>query len=151
MVSKTIKPLIGLAMVAGLVTGCVSESQQIQSKEDHLAAAGFAVKAASTPKQQTMLNSLPQHRFIKRVKGDKVFYVYADTAVCDCLYVGDQAAYDHYQQYRQAKALADEQQMTAIEYQNAEWDWGGWGPWGPGWTAWNPAWGNWDPGMYPGW
>ncbi|GAA4497796.1 hypothetical protein [Gluconacetobacter tumulicola] len=75
-----------------------------------------------------MLNRLPPHHFVRRTHGNAVFYVYADPTVCDCLYVGDQAAYDNYQSYRQQKMLADEQQMTAGEYRDATWNWNAWGP-----------------------
>lgn len=152
--------VLGLLVV---LPSCESTSEMVAQKEDHLAAAGFAFKPANTPERQGMLNRLPPHRFVQRIKGDQVFYVYADPTVCDCLYVGDQAAYAKYQQYRQAQALADEQQMTAMDYQDASWNWGAWGPWGGGpwgwgglpggaYGGWNPAWGNWDPGMGPtGW
>ncbi|MFT8471534.1 hypothetical protein [Acetobacter persici] len=130
-----------------LLSGCVSPAERIANKEDHLAAAGFAFRPADTAQRQAMLNKLPPHRFVRRVHGDQVFYVYADPTICDCLYVGDQKAYGAYQQYRQQQAIADEQQEAAQDYQDASWNWGGWGMMGPGWTGWNPAWGNWDPGM----
>ncbi|MFT8550099.1 hypothetical protein [Acetobacter okinawensis] len=130
-----------------LLASCQSPTM-IAQKEDHLAAAGFAFKLADTPARQQMLSRLPAHHFVRRVTGGQAFYVYSDPTVCDCLYVGDQTAYAQYQQYRQAKALADEQQETAMDYQDAQWNWGTWGPgMGGGWYGWNPAWGSWDPGM----
>ncbi|WP_237954144.1 hypothetical protein [Acetobacter senegalensis] len=144
------RPPIGFLAVLSfglllMLPSCETASQQIEGKEDHLAAAGFFQKLADTPERQAMLNRLPAHHFVRRVKNDHVFYVYSDPLVCDCLYVGDEAAYSRYQQYVQAQALADEQEMTAQMYDDAQWNWGAWG-------AWNPAWGNWDPGMGPiGW
>jgi hypothetical protein len=79
-----------------------------------------------------MLNRLPPHRFVKRIHGDVVHYVYADPLVCDCLYVGTQQAYSQYQNYLQQKSLADEQATTAQMYSDPAWSWGAWGPWGPG-------------------
>lgn len=144
-----------VCLVAGFVSllglsSCARE--QIEQREDHLAAAGFAFRPADTAERQAMLSRLPAHRFVRRMHAGQVFYVYSDPTVCGCLYVGDEGAWSRYQQYRQAQALADEQQMTAMEYNDASWNWGAWGPWGgPGWggwnPAWNPAWGNWDPGM----
>ena len=42
-----------------------------------------------------------------------MIYTYADPTICDCLYVGNQVAYDHYRQDVFVKHVADEQQMTA--------------------------------------
>ena len=154
MVTPKNAPLRALAILAmlGSLPSCETTAQRIAQKEDHLAAAGFALKPASSQQQQAMLNRLPPHHFVRRTHGGNVFYVYADPTVCDCLYIGDQAAYDTYQSYRQQKMLADEQQMTAGEYQDTMWNWNAWGPMGgPGWggwnPSWNPVWGNWDPGM----
>lgn len=59
-----------------------------------------------------------------------MIFVYADPTICDCLYLGDQAAYDRYRANVFAKNLANEQAMTAqINEMN-------WSPWGYGWWAW---------------
>ncbi len=79
-----------------------------------------------------MLNKLPPHKFVKRIHGDTVHYVYADPLVCDCLYVGTQQAYSQYQAYLQQKNLVDEQETTAQMYSDPAWNWGAWGPWGGG-------------------
>jgi hypothetical protein len=123
--------MMALLSMAGL-TGCLSASQQVQQKEDQLVAAGFILRPANTPERQDMLKRLPPHKFVKKVHGDVVHYVYADPLVCDCLYVGTQEAYSKYQNYMQQKNLADEQQTTAELYSDPAWNWGAWGPWGPG-------------------
>ncbi|CAI9122077.1 hypothetical protein [Brytella acorum] len=138
---RTLFPV--LATVIAL-TGCETPSDRIIHKEDHLQAAGFAFRPADTPTLQNMLNTLPDHRFLRRVKDGKTFYVYSDPTICGCLYVGDGAAYDRYQAYVQQQAQADERRATAFDYQNTAWDWG---PWMPGFNGWNSAWGNWDPGF----
>jgi hypothetical protein len=79
-----------------------------------------------------MLNRLPPHRFVQRVHGDVVHYVYADPLVCDCLYVGSQQAYSSYKRYMQQRNLTDEQETTALMYSDPAWSWDTWGPWGPG-------------------
>jgi|ERR1700733_13677940 hypothetical protein len=109
---------------------CVAASacSPVQNKEDMLAAAGFTLVPANTPQRQASLRSLPPHKFAHQVRNGAVVFIYADPTICGCLYVGNQAAYDHYRQNVFAKNLADEQQMTAQIYQD-EWD--GWGPvWG---------------------
>ncbi len=123
--------IVSLVGIAGLL-GCVSTSEMVSQKEDHLAAAGFIVRPANTTERQAMLNKLPPHKFVKRIHGDTVHYVYADPLVCDCLYVGTQQAYSQYQAYLQQKNLVDEQETTAQMYSDPAWNWGAWGPWGGG-------------------
>jgi len=129
-----------------LLGACATQQQVVSEAEDHLAAAGFISRPANTPQRQAMLKQLPPHQFLRRVRGDSVTYVYADPLVCNCLYVGDQAAFARYQAYRQQKQLLDQQQMIALEYQDASWNWGAWG-WGP-----RVGYGPFGPGYWgPGW
>ena len=110
-----------------IFAACVALSAcaQVQQKEDLLAAAGFTLVPANTPQRQASLASLPPHKFAQQVRNNVVVYIYADPTICDCLYVGNQAAYDRYRQEVFAKNLANEQQMTA---QINEMEWGAWGP-----------------------
>jgi hypothetical protein len=121
----------GIALGAGSLTACVSQQQQVEQREYLLSAAGFIVRPANTPERQAMLNRLPPHKFVQRVNGNVVHYVYADPLVCGCLYVGTQQAYNQYKANQLQKQLADEQQMTAQTYSDANWNWGAWGPWTP--------------------
>ena len=104
------------------MSGCAS---QVQNKEDSLAAAGFTVVPANTPKRQASLSAMPPHKFVQQVRNNAVIFVYADPTICDCLYVGNQAAYDRYRRDVFVKNIANEQQMTA---QMNQMDWDGWGP-----------------------
>ncbi len=122
-----------LLLLASLcLSACATQQEQVTQKEDSLAAAGFTVRPANTPERQAMLNRLPPHHFVQRTHGDTITYVYADPLVCDCLYVGSQQAYGQYRQHVQQQQLADEQELTAQEYSDPAWNWGGWGPWGGG-------------------
>src|SRR5277367_2523917 len=89
--------LILLALGSG-VGGCTSQSDRVAEKEDLLAAAGFSVLPASNPTRQQEIAGLPAHRFLSQIKGENVIYLYADPLVCNCLYIGGQAAYDRYRQ-----------------------------------------------------
>ena len=61
-------------------------------------------------------------------------YIYADAAGCDCAFIGNDAAYQQYQQIRTANNIAQMQETTAMLNQEAAMDWGGaWGPVRPGW------------------
>lgn len=114
------------------LVGCETAQQRVENKEDALAAAGFMVKPANTPEREQMLHRLPPNHFVQRAKGGVVDYVYADPLVCNCLYVGDQNAYNKLKEHEREQHLADEAQMTADTYSDAQWNWGAWGPWGPG-------------------
>jgi hypothetical protein len=124
-------PVVGLLLGIAALAACQTQQQIVAQHEDNLAAAGFIVRPANTPQRQEMLNRLPPHRFVQRVHGDTVHYIYADPLVCDCLYVGTQEAYNQYKLHQQQQHLADEQQMTAQDYSDAAWRWDAWGPWGP--------------------
>jgi hypothetical protein len=124
--------LIAVITIEALsVTACQTESQMVSQREDNLAAAGFIVKPANAPERQQMLNRLPPHKFVQRVNGDVIHYIFADPLVCGCLYVGTQQAYNAYKLHQQQQNLADEQAMTAQSYADPAWSWGAWGPWGP--------------------
>ena len=120
--------MLGIRSTLVLLTACVGAcTAQVQNKEDMLAAAGFTLVPANTPERQAALKTLPPHKFVHQVRNNMVIYTYADPTICDCLYVGNQAAYDHYRANVFQKQIADEQAFTAqINEMN-------WGPWGPGW------------------
>lgn len=120
-----------LLLCIGTLTACQTQQQMVSQHEDNLSAAGFIVRPANTPERQAMLKRLPAHRFVQRVRGDTIHYIYADPLVCDCLYVGSQQAYNQFKLHEQQQNLADEQQMTAQMYSDPAWSWGAWGPWGP--------------------
>jgi len=118
------------AVVCLALSGCASLGAQ--DTENMLSAAQFSMKPATTPAQLANLKSLPQNRIITQVKNGKAVYVYADAAGCQCLYVGNEASYQNFQQIKIAKNIASEQLMAAEMNQQASMDWGAWGPWGPG-------------------
>jgi hypothetical protein len=128
---------ISAAVVLGL-GACASTKERVQEKEDLLAAAGFVMRPANTPARESELTSLPRHKFVTRVKGGNVEYLYADPVVCNCLYTGDQKAFGNYKHELFERHLANQQQLTAEMYQEPPGWWYGWRwrPWGwPG-----PAW-----------
>jgi hypothetical protein len=109
-----------------MLSACASPAQRVQNKNDMLAASGFTLLPADTPRRQASLASLPPHKFVRQERGAKVIYVYADPTICGCLYVGNQAAYGRYRENVFRKRLVDEKQMTAETNQNIDWEpWGG--------------------------
>jgi hypothetical protein len=123
-----------VAALAAALVGCASVGAE--NTEAMLAAAQFTMKKADTPARLAKLRALTQNRIMTHTQNGKNFYVYADAAQCQCVYIGDEASYQNYQQIRIAKNIADEQQATAEMNQDAMMDWNAWGP------------GPWVPGMY---
>lgn len=122
---------VALAASAGLVlAACQSVPQKVEAKEDLLSAAGFVPQPANTPQRQASMRKLPPNKFVQQVQNGQVIYLYADPIVCQCVYLGDQAAYGQYRQMVFQKNLADERRMTAMMAQDS-FDFGPWGPWGP--------------------
>jgi hypothetical protein len=125
---------VSLAALAALLAlaGCVSVGAP--EKEGQLAAAGFVRMQADTPQKIAKLQALPQNTivFAQRKKGN--YYIYADAAGCGCAFVGNDAAFQQYQQIRAANNIAQMQETTALLNAEAAADWGGaWGPFVPGW------------------
>ncbi len=98
-----------------------------RATESDLAAAGFRARPATTPERQAMLARLPAHKVLMRQHNGMIHYVYADPQGCNCLYVGDQLAYQKYAAAKQAQHIADQQSFAAQEYNDASWNWGAWG------------------------
>ena len=124
--------LAALAASAVAMAGCVSVGAP--EKEGQLAAAGFVQRPADTPAKMAKLQALPQNQIVLAQRKGHNVYIYADAAGCGCAYIGNDAAYQQYQQIRTANNIAQMQETTAILNQEAMLDWGGaWGPYAPGW------------------
>ncbi|MBW9117966.1 hypothetical protein JNB88_30575 [Rhizobium cauense] len=120
--------LVGVA--ASLVlAACQTTTGSIESREDSLAAAGFVVRPANTPQREAMLKRLPPNKFLERARGSTINYVYADPVNCNCLYIGNQNAYDRYRRTQLQQRIANRQLLAAQTYADANWDWNRWGPW----------------------
>ena len=109
-----------VVIAAGLIlaAGCTSNMQPYANKGDTLVASGFKMVPANTPERQAALRQLPPQKFVRHLRGDKVVFVYADPANCNCLYAGNVTAYTTYRARTQDQQLADEQAMQ-------NWDWPG--------------------------
>ena len=130
---KTAGSAVLLACVVSLA-GCASmEASETAQTENMLAAANFRIKLADTPEKMAHLKTLTQHKLVPHEKDGQVYYVYADATTCQCVYWGDEAAYQRYQQFAVQQQIADEQRMAAQMNQNAAMNWGMWGP-GPWWA-----------------
>ena len=115
------------------------QSQQALQQDNDLSAAGFAVRIANTAERQAMLNRLPPNRFVQRVSGKTIHYIYADPVECGCLYIGSQQAFDQYISNQQLD-FESAQRMAFLNYTDTAWNWEAWGPWGPLGPIYGPGW-----------
>jgi hypothetical protein len=95
-------------------------AQRAQRIDPVLAAAGFHMIAADSPKQQSIFATLPplkMHYYI--AKDGKARYWFADPYECDCVYIGSANAYQRYQNLRIQQKLVKEEEQTAELNQDA--------------------------------
>ncbi len=121
-----------LLAAALLLTGCAAmETKDARETGMILAEAGFDFKTADTPAKLAHLKSLPQRSIFKSHRNGQLYYLYADAAGCQCLYVGTAADYQRY------RSLAWDHYMQTgqerLEYisgdRSTSGGWNDWGPW----------------------
>jgi hypothetical protein len=100
---------------------------ETQTTQQWLAAAGFDKKVADTPEKLAHLETLtPARKLVAHSRNGQLYYVYADPAVCKCLYVGTAAQY----QLLLDKRLENEQLRAGQEQlEDGGILWGLWAPW----------------------
>ena len=123
---------LAAAMATALTVGLSACAPMVQSSENNLAAAGFRVVPADNPKRIAALKSMPPHKLTMQIRNNTAVWVYADPTMCNCLYVGDQIAYDTYRRLLLQKQMADEVETAALaNVGNANaypFQWDAWGP-----------------------
>jgi hypothetical protein len=123
------KTLLPLALAAALLSGCAAiEKAERGSTESMLAAAGFNVVPADTPQRQASLAELKPYVISRQFRGGQALYVYPD-AQGNFAYIGNQAAYDRYQNLMVQQQISD-QNMMAAQMASMPGVWGGWGYYG---------------------
>jgi hypothetical protein len=111
-------------LALGTLAGCETPTQRIQHEERDLQMDGFLRKPANTPERRAMLNRLTPNSLVRLPDEATPLYVSSDPTLCNCLYVGNQSAYNNYK--------ADRQSLTDHPYDGGAWDWDAWGPWPEG-------------------
>jgi hypothetical protein len=97
--------IIAAALLAGLISSCaMTGNARNEDIEQDLAAAGFRKMPADTPGKLAQIRTLPQRQVVPYQKNGADYYLYADAALCKCLYEGTQEAYRRYQLARTRKA-----------------------------------------------
>ncbi len=133
------------AFMCFIITGCAMFENRFASQtEQELIAAGFITKLANSPEKLEKLKTMKQRALVLYERDGTNFYVYANDNK-NCIYIGDDKAYQKYQtiqlkqeQAEQAEQIAADNRAAASYNQAAAsqeaMDWGMWGPWGPyGW------------------
>jgi hypothetical protein len=95
-------------------------TQKAQRIDPVLAAAGFKMVTADSPKKHEIFASLPplkMHYYV--AKDGKARYWFADPYECNCVYEGDTKAYQRYQNLRIQQQLVREEEETAELNQDA--------------------------------
>jgi hypothetical protein len=122
-----LKSMAIISVLSIALAGCAAMKKSEATDTEHLlSAAGFKIKLADTPERLAHLKTLVQLKVVPHERNGKMYYIYADAAYCQCLYAGNQEAYQRYEN------LAVKQNIAQMN-EAASMDWGMWGPWGPGW------------------
>ena len=107
-----------------LIAGCATS----QHAETFLTAAGFKVIAATTPKQEQRLKSLPPDKISTVQRNGKTYYVFPDAAH-DRIYLGMLNEYQNYRQIVADNKIAAQDRMSAeLSAANGD-DWNDWDSW----------------------
>lgn len=105
-----------LAAVIGIfMVGCATapSSSPAASQADLLAQAGFTLRTADTPKKLAYINSLPAQKVVQQNYKGKTHYVVCPDPSTKQFYVGDEAAYQRYQQLSLQQSISAERRVVS--------------------------------------
>jgi hypothetical protein len=121
-------------LIGTLISGCAalqeSPAQKAQRIDPVVSAAGFHMLLTDSPNKQSMLASMPplkMHYYV--AKDGKPRYWFADPYDCNCVYEGDEQAYQNYQNLRIQQKLVKEEKEAAELNQDAAMQMNAWDPW----------------------
>lgn len=119
------------AAVSGLLaSGCTMMYQsEAMNMERTLTAAGFKMKSAGSKKNIQQLNALTQRKLIKTEQKGGLYYLYADTVYCKCLYTGTEEAYQRYKKLAQQQKLQEDKIEAAGQDEAMPINWDPMGDW----------------------
>ncbi len=112
------KSVLGLPLLVLLYSGCATiEKDNSMDTERTLAAAGFRMKTANTPEQRAHLQTLTQRKLVKHEKDGQPVWIYADATYCNCLYAGNEKAYQEYSKLSIQQEVAEENEDAAMDWE----------------------------------
>lgn len=90
-----------------------SPQQRAQRIEPMLSAAGFNMLPADNEQKISAIQSLPPLKMRYYAKNGQLTYWFADPDYCHCVYTGNEAAYQRYQNLKIQAQMAQQAEMTA--------------------------------------
>lgn len=103
--------IISIFPVTSMLTGCAS--MNAAGTEPVLSAAGFRVVTPKTEEQRKLYAELPAYKLQRGNYNDKVFYAYKNEEQ-GVAYVGDEKAYQQYQNLALQKSIARDNREAAM-------------------------------------
>ena len=117
-----------LALLACVLAISSCASMGSSSTEPLLSAAGFVSRTPENPKQQELYNQLPSYQLHRANNKGQVIYAYKDEKK-GLAYVGNEAAYQRYQQLATQQRIANDYRTAAEMNRDASYGWyGAYGP-----------------------
>jgi hypothetical protein len=90
-----------LFIVSLFAASCTFGPKPVPTKsrniEGLLQEAGFVRNAADTPEKMERIRSEVQRKVIPVQEEGQIYYLYADAEFCQCLYVGDDSAFNRFE------------------------------------------------------
>ncbi len=114
--------VIGLFLV-GCATGPSASSTPTQA--DLLAQAGFKAHTPNSPQRLAYMQTLPARKVVLNQYNQKPLYLVCTDPDSKQCYMGDQAAYDRYQELATQQAISEDQRKV----QEHRWDPEAWQMW----------------------
>lgn len=112
------KSAVGLPLWVLLSSGCATiEKENAMDTERTLAAAGFRMITPNTPEQRAHLQTLTQRKLVKHEKDGEPVGIYADATYCNCLYAGNEKAYQEYSKLSIQQQVAEENEDAAMDWE----------------------------------
>jgi hypothetical protein len=120
-------------LMSWVLAGCAETPRQRAHRlEPMLSAAGFHMVPADTAQRQQELASHTPLKMRYYFANGKPHYWFADPYVCNCVYVGNEASFQQYQQLRLEQQMAEREQAAAAMNENAaeqeQFNWMMWPP-----------------------
>jgi len=109
--------VIGIALV-GCATGPSSSPAAGKSQDDMLKQAGFITQAANSPQKLAYIKTLPAKKVVLNQYQEKPLYLVCTDPDAKQCFLGDQAAYERYQQLAIQQSISEDQRTV----QEHRWD-----------------------------
>ena len=105
-------------LIVAFLMGCAGTGKISPFQMDEmLVRAGFQMHTADTPKKLDFIKSLPQNELVHKTYNEKVSYFYVDGSSCQCMYVGDEQAYQRFKQSVKEEQMDEKIETTSRQAQ----------------------------------